>query len=490
MLFAAYSLLLVTAAAPDRDEDAITNLLERELATSSVPPHLRHQLQRGFAQTQSAKVRLANIDLGAKPTRRRRPAMALRRDWRSTVHIAPHHSTPPPTRGATFDIPLANHPLVDTYIDYFTGRGRPVFAKWLARADRYIPLMQPLLAQHGLPLDTVYLAMIESGFSARAYSRAAAAGYWQFIAATGRHYGLRQDTWVDERRDFVKATHAAARYLSALYDEFQDWHLAWAGYNAGAGRIRRALTKHDVSDFWALLEFRGSLAKETQHYVPKLIAAATIAKNREHYGFQRQDVAPVVYEEAPVDAPIELTRIAQKLSVPVDTLRELNPELTYDVTPPQPRYTLRVPPNTAAALEPWLASLPMNQRFTYSHHRIQKGDTLGGIAARFDTTIDAIRDFNKIRNPRRLKLGQDLVVPGRGKSALLASAGRPGTPANATPVRTATRRTAKPRAVYTVTQGDTLWSIALRHGVSVDELRRWNGLRSNRLQIGVRLDIF
>jgi len=170
-----------------------------------------------------------------------------------------------------YDIPVEMQPTVAQYIQFFQGPGRKWFRKWMSRSTRYIPMMTPLLERGGLPRDTVYLAMIESGFSPGATSWARAAGPWQFISSTGRRFGLRQDFWVDERRDPLKATVAAGKYLNELHGALGHWYLAWAGYNAGGEKLRRMVQKRGTADFWALSDGKG-LAKETKHYVPKLIA--------------------------------------------------------------------------------------------------------------------------------------------------------------------------------------------------------------------------
>ena len=187
--------------------------------------------------------------------------------------------TAPSVVGASeLDIPLGEHELVESWIAYFSGPGAPRFGRWLERYGRYAPLMRPMLKEAGLPEDTIYLAMIESGFVPRAYSHAHAVGPWQFIAATGAAYGLKQNFWVDERRDPVKSTRAAARHLRDLYAEFGDWHLAWAAYNAGPGKVRTAIARYGSRDFFELVR-HPYLRPETKHYVPKLIAAATVASD-------------------------------------------------------------------------------------------------------------------------------------------------------------------------------------------------------------------
>ena len=317
--------------------------------------------------------------------------------------------------GPTFDIPMHQHPLVDRYINYFTGRGRKFFGRWLSRADRYIPIMQPILKDMGLPEDTVYLAMIESGFYAKAYSKAAASGFWQFIASTGKRYDLRQDFWVDQRRDFIFATKSAGRFLKSLKKRFGHWHLAWAGYNAGGGRISRALKKYKVDNFWDLIEHKKSLAKETQHYVPKLIAAAWVAKNRKLYGFDNIKELPALrWDELKVSEPTDLKIIAQVLNVPVDDLVTLNPSWKQAISPPGRTSLMRVPEGMGEQTQQWLASRPAREKLNYITHKIQKGDTLSEIARAYGSNTRAIKSVNKIHNSRLLRLGQTLMIPQTG----------------------------------------------------------------------------
>ena len=386
------------------------------------------------------------------------------------------------------DIPLAEHPLVDLYIDYFTGRGRLFFERWLQRASRVRGIMEKILTERGLPRDLVYLAMVESGFSAEAVSSARAVGFWQFIAPTAQVYGLRRTLWIDERRDFERATEAAADYLAELYRQTGDWHLAWASYNAGEGRVRRALDRTGARTFWDLIERRHTLAKETVHYVPKVIAAAIIAKDAGRYGFVVSPLAePATWDEVVVERAIDLRKLAPVGSESLAQLRALNPALLHDITPPDTVTRLRVPPGEGVALAARIESLPAAQRLAYWQHRVRPGETLSHIARAYGADMRAIAEVNRMSQGALLRVGRLLVVPAVPDGRRVA---RPSGP----------RRLARPetvavggksRASHTVAQGDTLWGIARRYGVTVAQLRATNRVRgARRLAVGDVIDIF
>ena len=393
-----------------------------------------------------------------------------------------------------YDIPMAEHPLVDQYIEYFTGRGRKFFARWLSRADRYIPVMVPILEEMGLPRDTVYLAMIESGFNAKAYSSAAASGFWQFIGSTGKRYGLRQTFWVDERRDFIKATRSAARFLKHLHAQFGDWHLAWAGYNAGGGRIRRALTKYGASDFWHLIKHKKSLAKETRHYVPKLIAATIVAKNREHYGFTNiESESPLTWDELSVDSPTDLRVIAKSFSIPLDDLELLNPAWKRRISPPGRTTTLRVPKGQANEIGRWLGTRKPAERLQYRTHTITSGDTLSEIALAYGSTVSAIKSINHIRSSRSLRLGKTLIIPELGtpktkKKTRKAPRVAQKTQKTSKKTKPTSKRKAKQKS-HRVKVGETLWSIARRYQTSVKSIKRLNRRSTNTIRVGELLRV-
>ncbi|MGB3399974.1 MAG: lytic transglycosylase domain-containing protein, partial [Candidatus Deferrimicrobiaceae bacterium] len=233
---------------------------------------------------------------------------------------------------------------IDKFIRYFQNKGRDRFEIWLSRSGKYSDMMRGILAKYGMPGDLVYLALIESGFSPKAYSVARAAGPWQFMPGTGRRYGLRVDWWTDERRDYEKSTHAAASYLRDLYGMFDSWPLAAAAYNAGEGRIMRAVSRYKTEDYAKLISYR-YLPRETKDYVPKMLAALTIAKDPEKYGFG--DVLyedPLEFDKVSVPGGTDLTALGDIIGVPSETMKELNPELKRFCTPPNVEaYEIRLP---------------------------------------------------------------------------------------------------------------------------------------------------
>jgi membrane-bound lytic murein transglycosylase D len=226
----------------------------------------------------------------------------------------------------------------------FTEKLRERFSLWLRRSGKYLELMKGILKEKDIPEEIVFLPLIESGFNPYAYSRARAVGYWQFIASTAKKYGLKINWWMDERRDPVKSTVAAANYLKDLYEMFGSWNLAMAAYNAGEGKILKALNKTKAEDYWALLNTR-YIRKETKNYVPKFIAASLIATNPESFGFEDIEYhAPLNYDKVSIESPVDLEVIAECAETSMEVIKELNPELRRWCTPPDvSEYILRVP---------------------------------------------------------------------------------------------------------------------------------------------------
>jgi membrane-bound lytic murein transglycosylase D len=321
-------------------------------------------------------------------------------------------------RKIQFSMTLVENDRVRYFIDYFCGRLREFFQRALARSGKYIPMMATVLQQAGLPEDLVYLSLIESGFSPAAYSRARAVGPWQFIRATGLRYGLRIDNWVDERRDPMKSTRAAAAYLKDLHQQFGEWFLAAAAYNAGERRVETAIQRAQTDDFWLLTQ-RTNLKQETRNYVPKFIAAATIASTPEKYGFSELVYeAPMDYDEVTTHKPLTLQTVAKLARTTVANLKELNPALLRNVTPPSEQgFTLRVPSGSGDIFNQSYTTQFDSIGVKVATHSVQKGDTLAAIARRYHVSVNQIMEANDLKNSQ-LRIGQQLtIVQGGGPEA-------------------------------------------------------------------------
>ena len=380
--------------------------------------------------------------------------------------------------GVSDDFPVVHNAKVQYFIDYYTGRGRKVFTRWLERSSRYLPMMREIFAEHGLPQDLAYLAMVESGFNTRAYSWAHAVGPWQFIRGTGRMYKLKQDWYRDERRDFEKSTRAAARFLRDLRDQFNnEWYLAVASYNAGPGKLRTAIRKYKTRDFWEIS--RGKyLRAETKNYVPKLMAVLTLAKDPQKYGFTELDFQePLQYETVTIPSVTDLEIVAKMSGTTYEEIKQLNPELKRWCTPPNDKnYQLRIPAGATAQFSEQYAKLSKSDRANYMRYKIKKGDTLGALSRRYNVRLNDIISLNNIRNTRAISIGTNLVLPlKKGYSR------RPVKELRDDYIKTR-------RQVYTVRSGDSLWSISRKYGVTQQQLRVWNRLGwSNVIRPGQRL---
>ncbi len=358
-----------------------------------------------------------------------------------------------------WDITVTRNTAVDTWIDFLTGRNHDRTRLWLERSGRYAELIRGELRARGMPQDLFYLALIESGFSPYARSSASAVGIWQFIAETGRRYGLEVSRSVDERRDPVRATHAALDYLQDLHERFGSWYLAAAAYNTGENRVDRILRQRargargDDSLFWTIAPH---LPRETRNYVPLMLAAGHIAKDPAKYGFHDLEYhEPLAFETVWVPAEIRLADVAEAARVEADVIAELNPHLLDGRTPSGRARDVRVPvgrSETFAANFPEVytrARLAKAETPETEQHRVRRGETLSHIAVRYGVSVNALRAANDGILPHRLRAGAVIRVPTDGATS--------------------------PR-VHRVASGESLWTIARRYSLSVRELRALNGL--------------
>jgi membrane-bound lytic murein transglycosylase D len=376
-----------------------------------------------------------------------------------------------------YDVPIDWNGQVENSIRYFQVENREAFARWLNRSGCYMELMQGILRQYDLPQDLIYLALIESGFNPHAYSWAHASGPWQFISSTGKLYGLKYDWWQDERCDPVKSTHAAAKYLRSLYDEFRDWRLALAAYNCGEVRVRQAIASAGSRDFWKL-----RLPRQTMNYVPLFMAATIIAKSPQQYGFTIDPEPPLRYDEVSIDDCTDLKVVARCCGRTVDEIRALNPELRRWCTPPnQKSYQLKIPVGTRDHFLTNYALVPASEKISWQRHKIQRGETLSKIAQRYGTSVRAITEANSLRSSHRIIAGKYLLIPIGPYSGPASSAASSSVRAEDT----------GDKLIYTVKKGDVLSRIAASFGIRLSDLRRWNNLRSGKyIYPGDKLTIY
>lgn len=310
-------------------------------------------------------------------------------------------------------IPVVVNSEVDFWIQYYKTTGRRQFMRWLVRGESFKHLLQPVLQDNGLPPEFFYLAMIESGFNNGASSHAKATGTWQFMKGTAKLYGLKIDHWVDERRDPIKSSVAAANYLRDLYRDLGDWNLAMAAYNAGPGRIRGSIRKVGSRDFWEIAR-TNALAKETRQYVPKVLAAILLASNPNLHGFDYQQSAT---QDMPtgmvnVTGPVRLDEVARELKISLSTLQTWNPEIIRNITPPRrDGYALRLPVHLIgqfAAIEDRLSTVEVTD---VQMHKIRRGETLSKISRLYKVSVQQIMQINPGIRASALRPGRDLAIP-------------------------------------------------------------------------------
>ncbi|UCE64022.1 MAG: LysM peptidoglycan-binding domain-containing protein [Nitrospirota bacterium] len=377
---------------------------------------------------------------------------------------------PNPTsrRSPYADVPLVLNPPVERSLHYFQNGIHDRFQGYLTRFEQYKAVVQQVFAEFGLPVELSYLSIVESGFNPKALSRARAAGPWQFMKATGRRYGLKVNWHVDERRDPVKSTVAAAHHLRDLYDQFGSWPLALAAYNAGAGKISRAIRKSGTQDYWKIRQSWRYIRRETRDYVPRFIAATMIAMNPTDYGFLNNPTDFYLYDEALIKKRVHLQTISKTTGISYQDLRKLNPELRRNIVPSQKGgYHLKVPMGTRSLVEKhhdhlklWKPEPPTHTQW----YQVQEGDSLSVVAKRFGMSVRKLKELND-RSSNLIRVGERLRV-------------RPPEPPldlDAT--------------WYTVRYGDSLSVIASRFRISLGTLRQLNDLSGNLIHVGDRLQV-
>ncbi len=379
-----------------------------------------------------------------------------------------------------YDFPVVINKQVKMYLDLFQHKQKKYFSRWLSRSTRYLPFIHVELKKAGLPLDLAYLAMIESGFNQRAYSRARAVGLWQFMKGTGRGYNLKIDRYVDERRDFEKSTRAAIAFLGDLHQQFGDWHLAVSAYNAGPGKIRRGLKRYKTNNFWELAE-KKYLRLETKRYVPKLIAAILIATDPEKYGFVNINyLPPMQYDTLEVGPGLSLDALALISGGTKKEVLLLNQELKTGRTPlNQRRYMANIPKGSIQLAKANLSRLHSVVKTGYTSHIIRQGETLTTICKKYNVNKTTILKVNNLRTGT-LTAGKRLRIPYSTVSyQLLAQKG--------SGIAQATDNL----ILHKILPGETISKIANKYEVPPEMIVEWNGLKSvHRIRAGQQLALY
>jgi membrane-bound lytic murein transglycosylase D len=374
-------------------------------------------------------------------------------------------------------IPITYNQKVASIIKFFQNEGRSSVQKWLNRMDRYKKIMLPILEQENVPPELFYLAMIESGLNPEAYSYAHASGPWQFISSTGKAYGLKKNWWVDERRDFEKSTHAAAQYLKDLHEKFDDWYLAFASYNCGSGRVRKEIKRHGTTDYWKLSRLPG----QTRNYVPNIMAAIFIATDPQRYGFVVTSESEMNWSVKELDKSVSLEVLSELSGIEVKQLQSFNPELRQGTIPPlkeNETYRFRLPEGYNIKFDSLYAAIEIEKvdEIVFVDHKVKRGESLWLIARKYGVRVKDIVVINKLGNAKYIRPGQHLQIPTDGYAQYR---------------KTSMVSSSKSKKIYhTVRRGDTLSEIAMKYRTSIRKVKKWNGLRSNRIYVGQKLKIW
>ncbi len=371
-----------------------------------------------------------------------------------------------------YNVPIVMNERVKKSILYYQTVARDAFARYLSRSTKYIPMIERIFKDYGIPTDIKYLALVESGYNPKAYSWARAMGLWQFIASTGRMYDLHRNWWYDERKDPVKSTHSAARFLKDLYEKFGSWELAMAAYNGGPGRVGRTIKKQKTKDFWKM-----KLRKQTEDYVPFFMAATIICKNPEKFGFTDIEYEPEwTYDEVVVKKCLDLNVVAKAIGSSIKEMKAYNPELLRQFTPPKIKeYKLRIPKGSKQKFLAAYDDMPSSKQTSWVKHKIKKGETVSTIARKYGVSQYAIFSANNLSRRSKIYAGKSLVVPVPNDKSYSSSRKRNyGLEGN----------------VYNVRSGDNVWEIARAFGTTPEKVRRLNKLDSkSRIYVGQKLVI-
>ena len=363
-------------------------------------------------------------------------------------------------------VPITYNKKVESIIRYYTNQGKRSINRWLSREDKYKEIVLPILEEYDLPPELFYIPMIESGFKSDARSFASAVGPWQFIESTAKSYGLKKNFYYDERQDIVKSTHAACKYLKYLYDQFNDWYLAFAAYNCGETRVHRHIKYFKTNNFWELK----NLPRETQNYVPSLMAIIFISKDPEKYGFKITPDKFLSWDLKKINKSVTLEDMSKASKLDIKLLREYNPEILRDYVYVEKDsfYEFKMPVNYSEDFDSLFALIESTRtdQIIFKKHKVKTGESLWSIAIKYGSTITAICEENKLNRNKPLRSGKVITVPiGNYK----------------VPQKT---------IYHYVKRGDTLSEIAFKYKTSIKKIKKWNKLSSNTIRIGQKIRIY
>ena len=391
---------------------------------------------------------------------------------------------------AGFKMQKLDGPLVAKHEQWFMNNPE-YMERMLERAGMYLYYIVEEVEKRGMPMEIALLPAIESAYKPYAYSRAKAAGLWQFIPSTGKLYGLKANWWYDGRRDVEAATNAALNYLDKLHNDFNgDWHLALAAYNAGEGKVSRMMEYNRRRGLPTTYEHL-KLKPETRNYVPRLLAFVNIIAEPEKYGIQLAAIPNKPYfAKVETKSQIDLGVAAKLADLQIDDLHKINPGHNRWATDPEGPHYLFVPVDKKELLEEALNNLPEDERVQYRRHQVARGETMSQISKRYSVTPEAVKSANQIKGGS-LRVGQDLLIPmsDRSISPVIAAQTKTKTVTVAS-AKTPANRGANP-IIHRVRSGETLYSISRKYNVLMRQLAAWNLMRpGDVLRLGQRLKVW
>ncbi len=378
----------------------------------------------------------------------------------------------------SFNVPVTINDRVKKYLDRFTSTSRGVMQRWINNSFKYIFYIKDVFQNYGLPTDLAYLPLAESGFDPIVRSRAGAVGMWQFMEHTGKLYGLRVNYWLDERKDFEKSTDAAARHLRDLYEKFNDWNLALAAYNAGAGRIQRAIDKFNTEDYFELSSYR-HLAEETKDYVPKYTALMIIHKNLLQYGFEYPDIEPITYEKVELDYPVNLFILSKLIGIEMSQIIDLNPSLRRWITPPNDTFELKIPTGYKDKVLAVLNNYSPEELLQVRIYTPSKKEKVSDIAKKYKVSTNQIIAMNGFKKPV-VRAGFPVLIPSETGNIEI-------TQKQLEEMTKISDIRETPTITYKVQKGDTLQKIAKKFKTTVKSIQSTNSIKN--IKVGMNIEI-